>query len=246
LGSLYFVHVPKTAGRYLVVGALKHELMEGPHLPKGGLYRGNPSGRFHYGGHNVCHSNPDSPVAYFVHNCAEDEEFRASTTFAFARNPFDLLVSMFTAHWPYGGRIHPHRFGDFGAWLNAYLDPGFDWVVPLQKRCLYFQLFDDGGSFALDRLLRVERLDDELAELCAPLGIEPVRGKAFRPSRFKEDRDHRRYYTDAQRERVEQRFDAELGALGYDFDGPNGPMEPGRLRFDVLGEGPATLGGTSG
>lgn len=229
--TLYFVHVPKTAGRYLVVRALKHELVEGRHLPPGGLYRGNPTGRVHYGGHNVCHSDPRSPIQYFVHDCTQDPEFATSHSFAIVRNPFDLLVSMFTARWPYQPKIHPHTFDDFGDFVRAYCDPEFAWAVPLQKEFLFFQLVNDEGRCAVDTLCRFEHLDDDLEALCAPFGIEPVRADPFRPSL--RDRDYRSFYTDDLRERVEAKCARELSQLGYDFDGRCAPLDPAALDFTI-------------
>ncbi len=231
--SLYMVHVPKTGGRYVVVRALNHELVEWKRLPRGALYRGHPQGRLYYGGHNVCHTEPDSPIQYFTECCAADPEFQRSLTFSIVRNPFDLLVSMFTGGWPYQPRIHPHRFEEFDAFLEAYCDPDFSWAVPLQKRFLFFQLVDDSGACAVDRLLRFEALDDELATLCAPLGVVPVKGDPFRPSRHGEARDYRRWYTDRLRELVETKCALELEQLGYTFDGPTGALDPKAVHFDL-------------
>ena len=231
--SLYMVHVPKTGGRYVVVRALKHELIEWKRLPPGGLYRGHETGRFYYGGHNVCHSDPKSPIQYFVDHCPGDPEFQSSLTFSVVRNPFDLLVSMFTARWPYQPQIHPLVFDDFGDFVRAYCDPEFEWAVPLQKQNLFFQLADDDGSCAVDRLLRLEALDDELAAMCEPLGITPVRSDPFRPSRHGEDRGYRRWYTDELRELVQTKCAAELDQFGYDFDGVTADLDPASIRIEL-------------
>lgn len=227
--TLYFVHIPKTAGRYLVVKALNHELIEYKHLPKGRLYRGNPTGRVYYGGHNVCHSAPASPIKYFTADCTQDAEFHSSTSFAIVRNPFDLLVSMFKAGWPYQRGISDHRFPDFEAFIHAYCDEEYPWVVPLQQRFLFFQVLGDEGRCAVDRLLRFEDLDTELAELCAPIGVKPAVDSPFRPSRHGDDRDHRRWYNNTTHDLVRAACAQELEQLGYDFDGICAPLDRERL-----------------
>lgn len=230
MSGLYFVHIPKTAGRYLVVRALNHELFASRHLPKGRIYKGRAEGgRLYYGGHNVCHSQPQSPIRYFGADCTRDPEFRWNTSFAIVRNPFDLLVSMFKAGWPYQDSITPQKMDSFDRFVRSYCDPDFDWVVPLQQQHLFFQVVGGDGLCAVDRLLRFEDLDAELAALCTPLGITPKVSSPFRPSRRKQERDHRHWYTDALRELVQQKCRLELGQLGYDFDGVTGTLNAADL-----------------
>jgi hypothetical protein len=235
--TLYFVHVPKTAGRYLVVRALNHELVDFRHLPKGKLYRGKPTGKLYYGGHNVCHSHPASSIRYFGESCTMDPEFHASRSFSIVRNPYDLLVSMYTAGWPYQPSITTQTMDSFDRFIRSYCDPDFEWVVPLQQQHLFFQLVGDDGACAVDRLLRFESLDEQLEQLCAPMGVEPLVSGRFRPSRRSAERDHRSWYTDALRELVALKCRLELRQLGYDFDGATGELEQERfnvaLDFDV-------------
>lgn len=216
---LFFLHVPKTAGRYVVSVALKHELRTGPFLPRGRAYEGRPDGRLHYGGHNVVRRDPTSPIRYFTHSAQDAPGWADAVRFSVLRNPFDLLVSMFVDGWPYGKEA-PRCFGTFADFVAAYCDPDFAWLVPDQQRSLFFQLFDADGTCPLHALLRQETLDDELHALCAPLGITPVRGGLHKVSRHGEARDHRSWYTDALREAVERKCAADLAWSGYDFDGP--------------------------
>jgi hypothetical protein len=227
--TLYFVHIPKTAGRYLVVRALNHELVEFKHLPRGKVYRGKPKGKLYYGGHNVCHSSPVSSLRYFGESCPSDPEFQASRSFSIVRNPFDLLVSMYSAGWPYQSGITPLTMDSFDRFIRSYCDSAFPWIVPLQQQHLFFQVVSDDGGCAVDRLLRFESLDQELEKLCAPLGIEPQVSSPFRPSRRDAQRDHRSWYTDALRELVQEKCRLELKQLCYDFDGPTGALDERRL-----------------
>ncbi|MEZ4236207.1 MAG: hypothetical protein R3F59_08595 [Myxococcota bacterium] len=218
--TLFFLHVPKTAGRYIVSVALHHELREGPFLPpKGRLYRGTPDGRLHYGGHNVVRRSPRSAIRYFTHCARNAPGWEESVRFTVLRNPFDLLVSMFSDGWPYGQGLTDQRFGDFPSFVDAYCDPDFPWLVPDQQHNLFFQLLDEDGSCPIPHRLRQERLDDDLAAVCAPLGIVPVRQGLHKASRFGAQRDHRAWYSDALREKVEQKCAFELSWGGYDFDG---------------------------
>lgn len=217
--TLFFLHVPKTAGRYVVTTALKHEVLRGPFLPTRAPYTGNDVGRLHYGGHNVVRRHPESPVRYFTHCVQWAPGWADSVRFTVVRNPFDLLVSMYTASWPYGGDLCPHRFPSFEHFLNAYCDPGRPWLIPDQKQNLFFQLFEEDGTCPLDAILHHEHIDDELALLCRPLGIQPVRGRPYGPSRWDAQRDHRTWYTDRLREMVEKKCAFELAWTGYDFEG---------------------------
>ena len=217
--TLFFLHVPKTAGRYLVSVALKHELRQGPFLPQKPIYQGGPDGRLHYGGHNVVRRNPSSPIRYFTHCAQWAPGWADSLRFTVVRNPFDLLVSMFADGWPYGQGLTADRFTSFPEFIRAYCDPAFPWLVPDQQKNLFFQLFDDDGTCPLDAVLHQEDLDDELAALCAPLGITPVRAGLHKASRHGQRRDHRTWYTDALREQVEQACAFPLAWTGYDFDG---------------------------
>lgn len=224
--TLFFVHVPKTAGRYIVSVAMKHELRQGPFLPRGKLYEGSTTGRMHYGGHNVVAKNPHSPMEYFTHCVQEAPGWEDSLRFTVVRNPFDLLVSMYTARWPYDGAATRALFPTFADFVDRYCDPDFGWRAPLQQQNLFFQLFDERGQCPLHAILRQETVDDELAALCAPLGITPLRGGLHKASRGGEGRDHRTWYTDVLREKIEKKCAFELQWAGYDFDGVYRDVSP--------------------
>ena len=224
--TLFFVHVPKTAGRYIVSVALKHELRQGPFLPRGKLYEGTETGRMHYGGHNVVARNPDSPMEYFTHCVQEAPGWAESLRFTVIRNPFDLLVSMYTARWPYDGPTTHMLFPTFTDFIERYCDPHFLWRAPKQQQNLFFQLFDEEGRCPLHTILRQEHVDDDLAAMCAPLGITPMVGGLHKASRSADGRDHRGWYTDRTRELVEKKCAFELEWSGYDFDGLRRETQP--------------------
>jgi len=213
--TLFFLDVPETSGRYLVSTALAHELRRGPFLPSGSV--GSAGGRLHYGGHNVVRRHPESPVRRYTHCVQWAPGWEDSLRFTVVRNPFDLLVAMYTGADP----LIP-RHADFDSFVRTFCDPEAAWPVPAQKENLYFQLFEEDGSCPLDAILHHEHLDDELAMLCAPLGIQPVRARLS--SRLVAP-DHRRWYSDRLREEVEKACAFELAWTGYDFDG---------LRAEVL------------
>lgn len=207
--SLFFLHVPRTGGAHLLSHALAHELRRGPFVPHGVGLSPHAEGRLHYGGQNLVRRQPAATTGAFTHSVRWAPGWADALRFTVVRNPFDLLVSMYTGAWPAG--LPRPGFDDF---VRAWADPEAPWPVPDQKRNLFFQLFDEDGSCPLDAILHLEDLDDELTRLCAPLGIVPVRGGPRVPGP-----DARRWYTDHTRSLVETACAFELAWTGYDFDG---------------------------
>jgi hypothetical protein len=176
--TLFFVHVPKTAGSYLMNKALRHELgikvfNEHNHqlrnvwfnIPKRIRRFLRPyMMRFNWGlrffiGHPVCTKDVLNmggfPLAW-VSSCYNSPFFRSSLVFSVVRNPFDLLVSMYTYGFPYWRKTHNSKnsyfakhgfpFQSFRDFVKAYCNEKYPWIVKYQQNFLFFQLFDDEGK----------------------------------------------------------------------------------------------------
>lgn len=124
-------------------------------------------------------------------------------TFCVERNPWDKTLSHY--------HMLRHRAGGSLS-LDDYLRQG-------RLAHNLGRYTDAHGAVIVDRVLRYERLREELAEVFAHLGIPfdgalGVRAKAhYRPDR----RPYQEVFTPAQRDEVARRFAAEIALHGYTF-----------------------------
>ncbi len=232
---LYFIHIPKTAGTY-VTTAMAEAL----------------GSRFIREGHTVppCTLRPWTERFGPAHFSSVPQD--RCTVFTVVRNPFDLLVSMYSFGFPYWApryarqRQHlewPFRsFREFVYKLCQWED--YPWIVPAQRKSLFFQLFDDSGAFLPDHVLRQESLESGLSKLSEALGIDirPPQ-KPINVSRSDHFSD---YYDKEMVDLVTRRFGGDLEAFGYhfgDYCGNDSLFCPQDLRFDHV---TGTYAGISG
>jgi hypothetical protein len=213
--SLFFIAVPKTASTYTI------------------SYFSNVEGtRFFSGGHCVCQKKA---VWYYDrawnNSCLDNPHLQTSVPFSVVRNPFDLLVSMYVYGLPYyfpgmpqtscavrSGKEPYWPFSSFEDFCIKFCDPDFPWIVPPQKRFLYFQLFDDSGKCVPRFLIRQERLNEGLDILSKVLNIQPSTNLTYRRSRT--SRYHyKKFYDEKLVSLVTEKCGNELRAFGYTFDG---------------------------
>lgn len=131
-----------------------------------------------------------------------DDYFR----FTIERNPWDTVVSLY--FWKFrerpGARVAPP--------FSEFVDE--DSVEQLAGNQRIYRI---RGQVAVDRVLRYERLADELAEVWQHLGLpgEPdlprAKGSA-RPAR-----DYREFYDDRSRDKVARLFASSIEDFGYEF-----------------------------
>ena len=254
---LFYVHIPKTGGNYI-----KKVALQGHFQPESSSGRGmfgtivrllgknepQSSPLLVNGGHCVCAKKPLDIAKYnraWTTRCTDNPASRNSLVFSVVRNPFDLLVSMYTYGYPYR-RPRPEKpkpeldrhgfpFSSFDEWVRAYCDPEDPWLVSYQHRFLFFQIFDDNSGCVPRYILRTECLDAGLKELLNPFGITPkVSDNYVNPSRTGRKKDFRIFYTDELRELVERKCERELRAFGYSFDGHDERVviDPSAIRYN--------------
>jgi len=239
--SLFHVRIPRTASTYvdnIALAPIARDLRSPSRWYNRISMPFASDKRFavYAAGHPVCTQQPlDIPIynRAWTNTCMHFNEFNQSLVFSVVRNPFDLLVSMFTYGFPYRRPREDKPkdaldtigfpFASFDEFVRAFCDPNFSWVVGYQQRFLFFQIFNDYGDCVPHFLLRYECLDAALSRLFMFYKHTPkVSKKRLLASRNEKERDYRLYYSTELQQLVELKCSRELNAFGYTFDGHDG------------------------
>ena len=140
------------------------------------------------------------------------DNFKDYYSFAFVRNPFDWIVSLH-AHLrripghPQHAAAMKYGFRDFVFWAQ---ESGLE--------SQYSSVADGKGGTLLNRIGHLESIDQDMAQICAELGIPcaAVPRANGNPARKK---DYRSHYDDATRDSATEFFAKDLKLFGYDFEG---------------------------
>ena len=135
--------------------------------------------------------------------------YRNLFKFAFVRNPWDLMVSLYHFLLQTPGHHRHRRVKRLGS-LEAYLE----YEVRRSKFSQRQFLADRAGTLLVDFLGRFESLEEDFASVCRTLGI-PAQLPHTNRSWHK---DYRSYYNDRSAELVARHFRDDIELLGYDFD----------------------------
>jgi hypothetical protein len=129
--------------------------------------------------------------------------------FAVERNPWDRQVSLYAHRAWKKGKPADHFDGD----MRSRLYRNTEYV-----RLNNWSIYATGGDIVADRVMRYERLSDEIDTLFATLGIPgPIEMPRLRS--YISDRPHySTYYSDATRDLVAGWYAREIDALGYTFE----------------------------
>lgn len=151
------------------------------------------------------------PIRFSTHMTAETVRrfvgrrvWKEYFTFAVDRNPWDLAVSAYAWHHRPGRRAH-RTFEDFV--LNGDLALYSTWNV-----------YGIGHEVAVDKLIRYDDLEAELAEVTDKLGLPPVMLPRAKASYRGDRRRYQDWYTDESRQRVADVFRREINYFGWTFD----------------------------
>lgn len=200
-----FVHIPKTAGM-----SVRHVLEP---LANGAQRKGLR--RFLS---NLPVPEDPEKVAFPLHVTARwaraklpRDVFDGYTKFAVSRNPYDRAVSYveFLKQTPHLRRHEQYRGASFGEALSM--------MGERRRSETQLDMVDDGhGRMLIDRVLRLESLDEDFAALCRDLGLPPLSLPKHNTTERGHYLDH--YAEPGSVEKAQALFDADFEAFGYSRD----------------------------
>lgn len=148
-----------------------------------------------------------------VRDLVDPEVWADYLKFCIVRNPFDRMVSYFWMMVP------PNLRAPASADMAAARTIFSQWALSAQQLPSDRHIYLIDGKPCVDRMLRYEKFDEELASVCAHLGLDADLARLGRyKSEFRARKEsYRDYYSPEARARVEREFAADLEMLGYSF-----------------------------
>ena len=132
-----------------------------------------------------------------------EDAWRDYFTFAIERNPWDAVVSLY--YWKY--KDLP-ELPDFEKYVGEI------WIEQLANNRRMYRI---GGRMALDRVLRYERLSEELTDVWQHLGLPGTPDLPRAKGNARPAGHYRELYTPASRDRVAEVFADTIETFGYEF-----------------------------
>lgn len=217
-----FIHVPKTGGSSVAHALWAHadhveHYWANRCLARIGI-RVN-----HYAPVRLRKFRPHTPAAELRRNLPAGM-FEQLFTFAFVRNPWDLLVSYYhflsdaEGHPDHAShrRRHAVRLPDFEAYVRYEIRRG--------KISQTRMVADRRGRVLVNFLGRYESLRTDFDRACRHIGIDASLGRANASARG----DYRDYYTDRLAALVRDHFAEDIERFGYEFTAPDIAAPPAR------------------
>ena len=215
-----FVHVPKTGGSSVAYALWRLADHTGNYwanrwLAKIGIHVN------HYAPYRLRKFRPHTPAAELRRNLPAGT-YESLFTFAFVRNPWDLLVSYYhflrDAEGHSGHVSHRRRrtarLADFEAYVRYEIGRG--------KISQTKMVADRRGHVIVNFLGRYESLHSDFDHACRCIGIDADLGQANMSTRG----DYRDYYTDRLAALVRDHFAEDIERFGYEFAGPEVAAAP--------------------
>jgi hypothetical protein len=190
-----FIHIPKTGGNSIQSVLRRYSEDTVVHR------RDHQDGVERFAVRNESYGTiKHSPLAAYRKGLGS-KKFSAFYKFTCVRNPWDRMVSYYFTP----GR---QKAWDPIAFRSVILEAG-----SVED---YLRLADEADPFSnVDRILRFENLEQDFRALCSNLDIPP----APLPIYNRSEREHySKYYDEALRELVSERFAAEIRRFGYTFE----------------------------
>lgn len=215
-----FIHVPKTAGSSVVHALWGHADHTEDYWANRWLARI---------GIRVNHYAPYRQRKFRPHTSAEmlrrnlpAEVYDSLFSFAFVRNPWDLMVSYY--HFLRDAKGHPQHFShrrrrtarlaDFESYLR--------YEIRRDKVSQTRMVADRHGRLLVDFLGRYESLSADFAHACRRIGIDAPLGRKNASARG----DYRQYYDARLATLVRDHYAEDVERFGYEFANPAETLEP--------------------
>jgi hypothetical protein len=158
---------------------------------------------------------------------ARGQDLDSYILFSVIRNPWDWHASWY--HYvgrDSGGRrsgmpleheqIRDLSFSDYLAWLDDSTQPRSQ--DDYMRRQISDWVVDEGGEIAVSDILRQESLRGDLEALRDRYGLRLNIPTRDRINASRADQDYRRFYNDADAERIARRHARDIALFGYSFD----------------------------
>ena len=205
--NFIFIHVAKNAGSSVNRALMPYARREscgwwrkqlglfGPINRLGGLYLQNDF-RVHV-------------TAAVVRRCLPREVFARAFKFAFVRNPWDRLVSMYA----FLCRTSTHRHHKLVTSMGSF-EEYLRWEIGRRRARQHPYITDCCGNLLVDFVGRFENIEADFAKVCQQLSVPATLPCANATAH----RDYQTYYTPVTRELVAQHLRRDIEMFEYGFD----------------------------
>ena len=204
--KLIFIHIQRTGGASITTGlrplwtGKKNANKLANTGTKLGLIR-NPE-RVRFSAHDTL---------AFIQRRLPKEIFDSYLKFAFVRNPYSWLTSMYCTY----KRGPNHRHHPKVAAMSGFPEY-IDWEIARKKRYQDIFLLDKHGKININFVGRIEQIAEDYQRLCQRIDYQGAELPHTNRHRFT---DYREFYDAETREKVAHFWKRDLDLLGYDFEG---------------------------
>lgn len=197
-----FVHVSKTGGSNLELALLPYVRQPAASL-KNKILRVSRLGNYRN------HLFKQHDTAAYAKSILPKDVFEQCFKFALARNPWDLLVSLYL----FLRRMESHRHHTL---VNKMSFEDFvDFEIKRNSRHQHTFALDRHGNMLLDYVGRFERLEEEFDRVCDRLGV--ARPQLEKRGVYKRAA-YQEYYDQKLRDKVAGHWAKDIAVFGYEYE----------------------------
>lgn len=206
--SLNFIHVPKAAG-----SSIGKELRSGLKITANDKKLQN---EFTLYSKEAGYGYPNHAPARVKRDFLGAQEYKKYLSFAFVRNPYSLLVSIYEYTHQTEKKIYEKNGWEHNQFQNNILDNSFDdWILNFPTgKCQTDWLTSKTGGLLVDFIGRTENYENDSKKLFRLVGIEQdtsVKANAT------DHKHYREYYSEQGKIVVEKKYSKALKLFGYRF-----------------------------